>query len=194
MALSLAHATAGYLAYEAVRPAGAHRPLLLGAAVALANGPDLDFVPGLLVGNPAIYHRGVTHTLAAVVVVAALVALGACALGQGRRPALRAGLWAAAVWTSHLVLDYFTINAAVPAGARFLWPLSDRYWIAPVTPLPEIVIDSTGRRAFFASVFNAGTLRVWGGELLLLVVAIAAVHALRAWQARPTWRDVREET
>ena len=50
MALCLAHATAGYLAYEALRPAGPHRPGLLAGAVLLANAPDLDFVPGLVVG------------------------------------------------------------------------------------------------------------------------------------------------
>ena len=46
MALCLAHATAGYLAYEALRPAGPHRLDLLAGAVLLANAPDLDFLPG----------------------------------------------------------------------------------------------------------------------------------------------------
>jgi hypothetical protein len=45
MALCLAHAAAGYLAYEAFRPAGPHRPWLLAGAVLLANAPDLDFLP-----------------------------------------------------------------------------------------------------------------------------------------------------
>ena len=69
MALCLAHATAGYLAYEALRPSGPHRPALLAGAVLMANAPDLDFLPGILVGAPAAYHRGVTHTAGALVVV-----------------------------------------------------------------------------------------------------------------------------
>ena len=76
MALCLSHTAAGYLAYEVIRPAGGHRPALLAAAVALANGPDLDFLPGLLLGHPMAYHRGVTHTVLAVAAVACLVALG----------------------------------------------------------------------------------------------------------------------
>ena len=58
MALCCAHTAAGYLAYEAVRPAGPHQRRLLAAAVALANAPDLDFVPGLVLGHPGMFHRG----------------------------------------------------------------------------------------------------------------------------------------
>src|SRR4029450_4324861 len=73
MALCLAHAPAGYLPYEALRPAGPHRPWLLAGAVLFANAPDLDFLPGLAVGDPDAFHRGVTHTLGAAVVGAAAV-------------------------------------------------------------------------------------------------------------------------
>src|SRR5205809_938168 len=66
MALALAHTTAGYLAYEVVRPPGSHRPALLLAAVALANGPDLDFLPGLAMGPAGADLRGLPHPLPAV--------------------------------------------------------------------------------------------------------------------------------
>jgi len=58
MALCFAHTAAGHPAHEAVRPEGRHRPALLIAAVALVNPPDLDFLPGLLVGQPGAYHEG----------------------------------------------------------------------------------------------------------------------------------------
>jgi len=195
MALCFAHTAAGYLAYEAIRPTEAHRPGLLAAAVGLANAPDLDFVPGLIVGHPGAYHRGVTHTVVAVVAVAAIVALAGARLARpGWRP-LRAAAWAGAVWASHLVVDYFTTDVVPPSGARFLWPFSDGYWIAPVTPLAEVVIDRSGRRAFFGSIFNAGTVRVWLGELVLLLGAVVAVHALRRLrQIGPVWRGIGEET
>src|SRR2546425_12502035 len=101
MALALAHTTAGYLGYEAIRPPGPHRPVLLLAAVGLANGPDLDFFPGLVIGHAGAYHRGVTHTLAAVVVVG-LTVVAAGGVGGARRAAVvRAAAWAAAVYASH---------------------------------------------------------------------------------------------
>src|SRR5438105_8883139 len=165
MALCFAHAAAGYLVYEALRPAGAHRPGLLAAAVAVANAPDLDFVPGLVLGHPAAYHRGVTHTVAAVVVVAAIAGMAVRWRGGGPGRARRVAGWMAALWASHLVLDYFTSNVVPPSGARFFWPFSDRYWIAPVPLLPEIVIDSAGRAQFLASIFNGGAIAVWLGEV-----------------------------
>src|SRR5690349_9217002 len=191
MALCFAHAAAGYLVYEALRPAGAHRPGLLAAAVAVANAPDLDYLPGLVLGHPTAYHRGFTHTVGAVAVVAAVAAVVAWRLGTGRGS--RAAGWAAALWTSHLVVDYFTVNVGPRSGARFLWPFSARYWIAPVPLLPELVVDEASRGRFFTSIFNAATVSNWLYELRLLVIVVVAVHALRALAARPLWRGMGEE-
>ena len=185
MALCCAHTAAGYLAYEAVRPAGPHRPGLLAAAVALANAAELDFVPGILLGHPGMFHRGVTHTVAAVVAVGCLVAL----VGPGGRRAL----WASATYASHLLLDFFTIDRRPPYGGRFLWPFSDAYYLSPVTPLPEIVVDGSGRMAFFASLVGPHTAPVWAQEIALLVLVVAAVHALRAVIAWPAWSGIAEE-
>ena len=191
MALCFAHAAAGYLVYEAFRPAGAHRPALLATAVTVANAPDLDYLPGLVVGHAAAFHRGFTHTIGAVAVVASLAALVAWRLGTGR--AARAAGWAAALWASHLVVDYFTTNVGPPSGARFLWPFSGRYWIAPVPLLPELIIDESSPGRFFTSIFNTATLPIWFHELGLLVLVVVAVHALRALAARPFWRGIRGE-
>ena len=192
MALCFAHTTAGYLAYEAIRPAGGHRPALLAVAVALANAPDLDFLPGMLVGRPMAYHRGVTHTIAAVVVVVVLVALGTRLAGRRSPRPMRAAAWAGAVYASHLLLDYISVDSRPPHGGRFLWPLSDAYWQAPVAVLPEIVVDGSGPRAFLASLVGPHTLSVWLRELGVLSFAIVAVHAVRAWQASGVWRDAPE--
>ena len=179
MALALAHATAGYLGYEAIRPPGPHRPVLLLAAVALANGPDLDFHPGLVIGHAGAYHRGVTHTLGAVVVVGLAVA-AASGIGGARRAAVvRAAAWAAAVYASHLVLDYLTFNVVPPSGGRFLWPLSGAYYIAPRPLLDEVIINSSSRGAFVASVLTPHALGVWGRELACLVGIVGLVHGLR---------------
>jgi membrane-bound metal-dependent hydrolase YbcI (DUF457 family) len=179
MALCCAHTAAGYLAYEAVRPAGPHRLGLLAAAVLLANAPDLDFLPGFVVGSPGAYHRGVTHTVAAAVAVGALVWVA----GRLRGWPARVGLWAGAVYGSHLVLDFFTIDARAPHGARFLWPMSERYFLSPVTVLREILIDPSGREAFLRSLAAPPTWGVWAGEVSLLVFVVAAVHVARGGRA-----------
>jgi membrane-bound metal-dependent hydrolase YbcI (DUF457 family) len=184
MALSLAHSAAGYLVYEAVRPADRHRPALLAAAVLLANGPDLDFLPGLLLGHPGAYHRGQSHTILAVAAVAVAAALAARWLGRPPRRALGSGLWAAAAYGSHLLLDFVTPDAVPPHGAPFLWPLSSAYYLAPVTPLAEIVIDPSSVGRFVRSLLAPAALAVWAAELGLLVAVVAGVHVLRLARQR----------
>ncbi len=179
MALPFGHISAGYLGYEAVRPAGPHRPALLLGAIALANAADFDFLPGLVIGHADAYHRGVTHTLAAVVVIALAVAAAGGIAGACRATVLRAAGWAAAVYASHLVLDYVTVCAVPPSGGRFLWPLSDAYYIAPRPLLDEIIIDSSSRSAFVASLLTPHALGVWARELAFLLGIVGLVYGLR---------------
>ncbi len=178
MALCLAHATAGYLAYEALRPAGPHRPWLLAGAVFLANAPDLDFLPGLTVGDPAVFHRGITHTLGAAAVVSATVWL----VARWRRVE-RSWWWAAfatAAYGSHLLVDWMTTDAVPPSGIQLLWPLSDRWLHAPFDLLGEIIIDPTGRMAFLHSLVTPVALRAWLREVGIALAVVASVHAARA--------------
>jgi membrane-bound metal-dependent hydrolase YbcI (DUF457 family) len=181
MALCLAHATAGYLVYEAVRPAGAHRPALLAGALLVANAPDLDFLPGLLIGAPAAYHRGVTHTLGALAVVS--VAAWVAARLVRSRAAWWWGLAAGAAYGSHLVVDWLTVDAVPPYGIRLLWPLTGAWLHAPFSLFGEIIIDPSGRTAFLHSLVTSTALVVWGRELALAMATVAMVHALRAARA-----------
>ena len=75
VATPIGHMLAGYAA-QGIAP-GPHlrrAPMLL-LAVTMANAPDLDFVPGLVVGAPALYHQGVTHSLALGLTVAFVAAI-----------------------------------------------------------------------------------------------------------------------
>jgi membrane-bound metal-dependent hydrolase YbcI (DUF457 family) len=184
MALSIAHAAAGYLVYEAARPSGPHRPGLLVGAVVLANAADLDFVPGLVAGDPDLWHRGFTHTLGAALLVTIVAALVARVVRGGRWPAVgRLAAFVGAAYGSHLLLDYVSADVVAPHGARFLWPFSDAYYLAPAPLLGEIIIDRTGRLAFFQSLLSRTAITRWGTELGLLAGAIVLVHGLRFWRA-----------
>ena len=120
-----------------------------------------------------------THTLAAVVVIALAVAAAGGIAGARRATVLRAAGWAAAVYASHLVLDYVTVCAVPPSGGRFLWPLSDAHYIAPRPLLDEIIIDSSSRSAFVASLLTPHALGVWARELAFLLGIVGLVHGLR---------------
>jgi len=184
MALCFTHAAAGYLVYEAARPAGAHRLGLLATAVVLANAPDLDFAPGVLAGVPAMFHRGPTHTVGAALVVGLLAA----AAGRWRRPDGYGAMWwagfAVAAYASHLLVDFVTVDAVMPYGARFLWPVSDRFFHAGTAWFGEIVIDPSSRLGFLRSLLTPAALLAWLEELLRAVVVVGAVAVVRAVGSR----------
>jgi membrane-bound metal-dependent hydrolase YbcI (DUF457 family) len=192
MALCLTHAGAGYLVYEAMRPSGPHRVGLLVGAIVLANAPDLDFLPGLAMGAPTAFHRGPTHSLMGVAVVALAAWWWARRAGPPQWRASWTATFAAVAFGSHLLIDYFTVDAVAPHGARFLWPLSDAHLHAPVPVFGEIVVDRTGSRAFVASLWAPGTGAAWGREVASALVFLAAGglaglrHGRRAAVALPS--------
>lgn len=181
MALPLAHATGGYLVYEALRPIGPHRPALLILAVALANAPDLDFVPGLLAGRPGAWHRGATHSIVAALGVAAVAWM---AVRRRCSAPARIAALAGVAWASHLVIDFLTADAEVPPGVPFLWPLSARTWLASHTLLEEVPLDRSGSLGFLRGLFTPAAARVWFLEALGLLAAVTGLQALRLARRR----------
>jgi membrane-bound metal-dependent hydrolase YbcI (DUF457 family) len=83
----------------------------------LANLPDLDFLPGYLLGEPTLYHRSISHTLLAAIAAGVVTALVYRALGREVLPYLMLG---AALFGSHLLLDVTT-----GPGVPLFWPLLD---------------------------------------------------------------------
>jgi hypothetical protein len=78
--------------------------LLILLAILMANFPDFDFLPGIVVGRPALYHRGITHSLG----MALIVSLTAALLLRVQGIAIRSMfLLCFLSYTSHLILDFF---------------------------------------------------------------------------------------
>lgn len=104
--------------------------LPLAGAVALANAPDVDYLPGLFTGDWNACHHFYTHTPG----WCALVAAGVWCLGRafagwsGRHLA-----WLLALTLSHLAADFVTADGRPPIGIMALWPLEDGFHISPVT-------------------------------------------------------------
>lgn len=181
MALPIVHATAGYLVYRLEarrdrRPAARSGWPRAFAFMALANLPDADFVVGLVLGRPGDFHRGISHTVLAALVVGA--ALATLASWRRRERWWPAALTFAAVYGSHLVVDALTIDARGPAGARFFWPLSDAYFIFPFTSFGEILIDGGSRRGFLASIMRWPTVVVLAREAMVAAAAVVLLNLL----------------
>lgn len=113
----------------------------LALAAVLANGADLDYLPGMLVGEPHRFHRMAAHSLGWAVLVALLAAW---LVRRGWVPAwpVRPGwpsgaagtaLIVALLWASHVLLDSLNADYSEPIGVMMFWPLSS-VWV-PVIPL-----------------------------------------------------------
>ena len=137
MASPVAHSLAGITIGRLWRPAGVRRPWqwYLFCAFA-ANGPDLDFLTGLLIGQVNLLHRGGSHSLFAALGFGALAAF---VLGRFWGDRLRLLVVATLLYASHLAIDSVCGLADKATGQPLLWPLSTEYYIAPKTLLPGIL-------------------------------------------------------
>lgn len=130
MATPVGHSLAAYAVYKFYqvrtgRKGG--RWLLL--SVAVANAPDLDFLPGLFLGQPALYHQGITHSLGCAVGVGLL--FGAISYVRGESFGQLFGFCFVA-YSSHLILDMFGPDGRPPYGIPLFWPISSVHLISPV--------------------------------------------------------------
>ena len=132
MPLPLAHSLAGAAIYKGLDADGRFRAwkrLLL--AVVIANLPDLDLVPGILVGEPNRYHHvGFAHSVIFAALAAVVVGFVAAAIGRswptwcnrlsaGAGTALMVGLLVG----SHILLDTLNRDFRAPSGPPIFWPL-----------------------------------------------------------------------
>ncbi len=157
-------------------PRGAWRDLLAFArrnwaalllVVAMANAPDVDYIPGVLVGRINAYHHLYTHTLGWI----ALVAAGAWLVARAFRPGF-GWVWLPiffAALATHLLADLVTEDTAAPYGIMALWPFTDRFYLSPVTIFRHL------EKAEWADVFQLYNLKVLLLEALWCIPLVAGV-------------------
>lgn len=100
------------------------------ALILAANAPDLDFVAGMLVGEPTRFHRGASHSL----LLAGLFGLAAFVLAHwsGWWSPRRFGLLMCLAFTSHIFLDMLSPLGDPERGVALAWPLIDERYSFPV--------------------------------------------------------------
>ncbi len=158
MPTSIGHTFAGAFLNETkmFSPANTVLKSLL-VSVILANLADIDFLPGLLAGNPNRFHHGVTHSLGATLLVGLLFGFYFYSKrNQFWAPFAFSGL----LYLSHVGLDYLTVDTSPPHGVPIFWPLSGKYYLSPISVFSSVHKDSASA-TFFQSLFvaeNASTI------------------------------------
>lgn len=155
--------------------------------VILANMPDLDFLPGLAVGDPHRYHHGISHSLLVALIMTA-VAFWATRGIFSNIPAVRMFMCLLLATCSHALLDFFSVDTSTPYGVPLLWPLSDDYLISPYPLFLDVVRSGESSSAFVTSLFSLHNLQGLGVEALfaaavvgLLIFGCSRTHSPGWW-------------
>ena len=141
----------------------------------LANLPDADFLPGIILGHPNLYHHGIFHSGGAALAIAAA---GACFFYLKKHPFWTRAAAIFLVFCSHLLLDFFSWDFGAPYGIPLLWPFVNRYFIA-ARPIFINVIRSGRSDDFFISLFNRHNLAATGREVMIMGGVLVAVVTVR---------------
>ena len=176
MPLPIGHALAG-IAMQQARPGFFFTNRWLDAFffMFLANLPDGDFLPGMILGRPNLYHHGIFHSPGAALAVA-LIGAGLFSLWKRRFSATAAMIFL--VFYCHLLLDFFARDLRAPYGLPLLWPFSNRYFIA-ARPIFINITRSQQSHDFLASLFNRHNLGAALLEALILGGLASAAVLLR---------------
>jgi inner membrane protein len=179
------HSLTGYLIYRATgRGAADERWWTFAVYLVAANAPDLDFIPGLLMGNPGRYHHGPSHSLGFAILfgLALSLTMAFFKLGSGKRNFIIFF----ALYFSHVLLDYLSTDTSFPYGVPLFWPLSNDFYIAPFAFLPDIKRPISSGLEFIIGVFSLRNFWAAIMESLLLVPLILLISVRRRWVISPT--------
>ncbi len=117
---------------------------LLSSYVLLANAPDLDFLPGILIGDPSAFHHNVSHSLLfGALFTVTLTFIAKKFLGWFPDYSfVRLFIVGFLLYTSHLLVDFVTLDDGFPYGMPLFWPFSNYHVNAPVYSLLNIIHET----------------------------------------------------
>ena len=148
----------------------------------IACVPDLDLIPGLFVGKLAQFHHGASHSFAA----AAIFSVGVLLLLKWRtgKFLLNFFLLSFLLYSSHAVLDFFTLDTGEPYGVPLFWPGSHETYQSPWLLLPYVQHTR-------APIFSIHNLFLIIREMLLFFPLIGLIQTLKIarwpWPRTASW-------
>ena len=137
-----------------------------------ANLPDLDFLPGLIAGNPNMYHHGITHSIFFGLVIS--IAVGVAYSIIRKKDVLRMSIILFITYASHLLLDFLGKDTRQPFGEQLFWPFSSEYYLSPIALFSD-VHKASQSDIFLKSLFNWHNLSTMAIEAAILTPILLLV-------------------
>lgn len=126
MPLPIIHSYVGYSIYKLAKTEEEKQNWTLASLfMLLANLADFDVIPGMMLGDPDLFHRSASHSVMAAVLCAAFVA-GTGKLFKSKISSFKLFCVSLAAYFSHVFLDAFTGTVSF-----VWWPF--QVTITPVT-------------------------------------------------------------
>jgi len=140
MASPVGHTLSGFSLYLLIRGKPGTRLTTLEAATVLvvSNLPDLDLIPGLVMGDSSMWHHRITHSFFFAFILSVCILLAPVLLRGANKIDGRMIVSVGAVICLHVGLDFFTTDPHPPHGSQVLWPFSREYYLSPWTFLDPV--------------------------------------------------------
>ncbi|MDZ7291263.1 MAG: metal-dependent hydrolase [candidate division KSB1 bacterium] len=201
MPLPVAHSLMGYALSEATSVRLVKKKWWnVCAFVALANLPDIDYLPGFLMGQPNRFHHMLAHSFGFAALAGLLAGLIFWQLRRKAGPqesGYEYRLWpyfliVSIAVLSHCLLDLFTVDTSAPQGMMLLWPL-DRSYYDVSWDIFQSVHKSDASATFLLSLMQWYNFKIalWEALMMLPIVALAKkIRQLRFWPNRRRSRNL----
>lgn len=197
MPLPVAHSLAGYAIAVATNVRLAKNKWLnVAIFAALANLPDIDYLPGFLLGQPNRFHHLWTHSLGLALLLGFWGGLILWrrhreAASQALTPAkvnarqfVRYFLAISAAVFSHCLLDLFTEDSSPPYGMMLLWPFDRGFYDVAWSLFPS-THKSNESATFFVSLLHWYNFKIALREFLIMAPIAGLIKLIQRLKELP---------
>ena len=197
MPLPITHSAAGLATYFIFREKPSKRShnrdlFLLGLlCLVCANLPDVDFVPGILIGEPAKFHPSLSHSILISIVMALIIFFLVNKKFEGISKKSIFGCCVISL-LSHPILDYFTPISKKFSGYLLLWPFTVKPYISSFPLFRNVHRIDDSVYLFFTSLINVNNFWAIIVELLFSAILLSSVMiiARKSLQSETIWSFV----
>ncbi len=135
-----------------------------------ANAPDLDFIPGIFLGDANRFHHGISHTLG----FSLLFALMMYAIPRFRTKKDFTIFFL--LYFTHVVIDFLSGDPRSPFGVMLFWPFTQEYFISSFSLFSDI------HHLFLSDLFDSHNIRAIVREIMIfspLIVLLIAIGRIK---------------